>query len=211
MLSDLINQYAATEANAGDWQGVVDKLNTPSIVVLNDKAWTLGMIQLELGVDTARTVAGGIKAAGDVDPIVGSAYIAMSTVGLQLHTDERQAMVDVVGQQAGWSSDLIASLKALGKITKTPLESAGLTLPTVAEVQEAWLDFVNPPVPNAQSHEVLLSVNRQADGTMNAFASITSVSLRDGKVISKGEPMRIVNGDLREAVKPFIDELLRSN
>ena len=138
MLSDLINQYAATEANAGDWQGVVDILNTQSIVVLDDTKWTLGMIQLELGVDTARTVAGGIKAAGDVDPIVASAYIAMSTVGLQLHTDERQAMVDVVGQQAGWSSDLIASLKELGKVTKTPLESAGLPLPTVAEVQTTW-------------------------------------------------------------------------
>ena len=138
MLADLINQYASQDANAGDWQGVVDKLNTPSIVVLNDKAWTLGMIQLELGVDTARTVAGGIKAAGDIDPIVGSAYIAMSTVGLQLHTDERQAMVDVVGQQAGWSSDLVASLKALGKVTKTPLESVGLPLPTLAEVQTTW-------------------------------------------------------------------------
>ena len=138
MLGDLINKYAATEANAGDWQGVVDKLNTPSIVVLDDTKWTLGMIQLKLGVDPARTMAAGVKAAGDIDPIVGSAYIAMSTVGLQLHTDERQAMVDVVGQQAGWSSDLIASLKALGKVTKTPLESAGLPLPTVAEVQATW-------------------------------------------------------------------------
>lgn len=138
MLSDLINQYAATEANAGDWQGVVDKLNTPSIVILDDTKWTLGMIQLKLGVDPARTMAAGVKAAGDIDPIVGSAYIAMSTVGLQLHTDERQAMVDVVGQSAGWSSDLIKSLKELGKKIISPVEQAGLPAPTEAECQAAW-------------------------------------------------------------------------
>ena len=138
MLANLINQYASSEANAGNWQGVVTALTTPSIVVQNDKAWTLGMIQLELGVDTARTVAGGIKAAGDVDPIVGSAYIAMSTVGMQLHTDDRQAMVDVVGQSAGWSSDLIESLKELGKKVISPVEQAGIPAPTEAECQEVW-------------------------------------------------------------------------
>lgn len=138
MLIDLINKYASAEANAGNWQGVVNVLTTPSIVVLNDSRWTLGTIQLELGVDTARTVASGMKAVGDVDPIVGSAYIAMSTVGMQLHTDDRQAMVDVVGQAAGWSSDLITSLKALGKKTVSPVEQAGIPAPTEAECQAAW-------------------------------------------------------------------------
>ena len=138
MLIDLINKYASAEANAGDWQGVVNVLTTPSIVVLNDSRWTLGTIQLELGVDTARTVAAGMKAVGDVDPIVGSAYIAMSTVGMQLHTDDRQAMVDVVGQAAGWPSDLIKSLKELGKKVISPVEQAGLSAPTPEECQAAW-------------------------------------------------------------------------
>ena len=208
MLIDLINKYASAEANAVDWQGVVNVLTTPSIVVLDDTAWTLGAIQVQLGVDTARTVAAGMKAVGEVDPIVGSAYIAMSTVGMQLHTDDRQAMVDVVGQAAGWSSDLIKSLKELGKKVISPVEQAGIPAPTEAEMQEAWLDFVNPQIPDAQSHEVLLSVNRQADGVINAMAVVTSVSLRDGKVISKGSPVRYMNGNLIDAVKPLIERLI---
>lgn len=138
MLIDLINKYASAEATAGDWQGVVNVLTTPSIVVLNDSRWTLGTIQLELGIDTARTVATGLKQCSAADPMIESAHIAMSSVGMQLHTDERQAMIDEIAQLSQWSSDLTKSVKELGKKTLSPVEQASIPAPTEAECQAAW-------------------------------------------------------------------------
>ena len=211
MLGELINRYAATEANAGQWQDVVDILSTPSIVRNNDTAWTLGMIGTQLGLETAGLIAGVMQAAGASNPLIHSAYIAISTVGLQLSSDDRQMMIGTIGTVGGLTSQQVDAIKRLGRVVTSPLEDAGLPVPSVAEVQQAWQDFINPPVPDTQSFEVLLSVNRQADGSVNAFASVTPVLLRDGKVLSRGEPVRHVNGALRDAVQPLIDELLRGD
>lgn len=92
----------------------------------------------------------------------------------------------------------------------SPLAQANVTA-TVADVAEALDDLLNPAVPDAQSHEVLLSVNRQANGDLNVFASVTPVALRDGKIIVRGEPTRMVNGELRDKVLPLINELMRGD
>lgn len=138
MLGDLINQYAATEANAGDWQGVIDKLSTPSIVRNNDTAWTLGMIGTQLGLETAGLIAGVMQAAGAVNPLVNSAYIAISTVGLQLSSDDRQIMIETIGSSGGLSAEQVAAIKRLGRVVTSPLENASSPVPSLSEVQQAW-------------------------------------------------------------------------
>jgi len=211
MLGEIINKYAQQVANNQNWSQVIELLSTPTIQKLNDTAWTIGLIQSELGSEIAEKVAAVMKIAGDTNPIVSAAFIAISTVGLQFYSEDRQQMIEQLGLAGGMSTEEISSLKHLGKKILSPLEEHGLPVPSVAEVQQAWEDFSNPPVPDTQSFEVLLSVNRQADGSMNAFASVTPVLLRDGKVLSKGQPVRHVNGALRDAVQPLIDELMRGD
>ena len=211
MLGEIINKYAQQVANNQNWSQVIELLSTPTIQKLNDTAWTIGLIQSELGSEIAEKVAAVMKIAGDTNPIVSAAFIAISTVGLQFYSEDRQQMIEQLGLAGGMSTEEISSLKHLGKKILSPLEEHGLPVPSVAEVQQAWQDFINPPVPDTQSFEVLLSVNRQADGSMNAFASVTPVLLRDGKVLSRGEPVRHVNGALRDAVQPLIDELMRGD
>ena len=142
MLGDLINQYAATEANAGQWQDVVDILSTPTIVRNNDTAWTLGMIGTQLGLETAGLIAGVMQAAGASNPLINSAYIAISTVGLQLSSDDRQMMIGTIGTVGGLTSQQVDAIKRLGRVVTSPLEDAGLPVPSAGEVQQAWAEVL---------------------------------------------------------------------
>lgn len=89
----------------------------------------------------------------------------------------------------------------------SPLQQAGIEA-TVEQVAEALDDLLNPSVPDATSYEVLLSANRQANGDLNAVAVVTPVFLRDGRIVRRGEPVRQINGAIRDAVLPLIDGLI---
>jgi hypothetical protein len=65
--------------------------------VQNPTSWTLGLMQDAIGDDLTRSVAQIIKVAGEADPLIYSAFIALSTVGLQLYSEERQAMIEQLG------------------------------------------------------------------------------------------------------------------
>ena len=79
-----------------------------------------------------------MKIAGDTNPIVSAAFIAISTVGLQFYSEDRQQMIEQLGLAGGMSTEEISSLKHLGKKILSPLEEHGLSVPSVGEVQQAW-------------------------------------------------------------------------
>lgn len=67
-----------------------------------------------VGIDNARTVLGTLKAAAEVDPIIASAYQALNTVGITLHSPERQGLIDAIAANAEWPAELTAAVKGLG-------------------------------------------------------------------------------------------------
>jgi hypothetical protein len=101
---------------------IVDLLQAETIRQNNLTQWTFGLIETQINADTARTLAGVIQAAAATDPLMAGAFTAMSTTGIELWSDARQAMIDTIGTSAGMTADQIAQVKALG-VTYTAIDA----------------------------------------------------------------------------------------
>ena len=132
MLIYLIKTHALTEAQSGDWSAVAAILNAPTVEVRNPKSWTFADLIGLVGAEGAAFVGATIQAAGASNPIFASAWIALSVTGLQLHTDDRQQMIDGLAVAGNWPSDLTAAVKAAG-LSYTSLSDA-----TADDCQKAW-------------------------------------------------------------------------
>jgi hypothetical protein len=60
---------------------IVDLLRAESVRQNNLTQWTFGLIETQIDADTARTLAGVIQTAAATDPLMASAFTAMSTDG----------------------------------------------------------------------------------------------------------------------------------
>jgi len=134
MLTDLIKQHALADAQAGNWSAVAKTLNAQTVEVRNPKSWTMADLISLLGVESAAVVGGTIQAAGASNPIFAGAWIALNVTGLQLHTDERQAMIAGLATAGSWPSGLATAVKSAG-LTYTSLAGSVVT---AADCQSAW-------------------------------------------------------------------------
>ena len=107
-------QIAAFVAEGKTPDEIAVLLREQNVRVDNNQAWTLGLIETTLGEDTAMTLAGVIQQASQTNPLMASAFTAMSTTGIELWSDARQAMIEAIGTAAGMTDDQIAQVKALG-------------------------------------------------------------------------------------------------
>lgn len=134
MLANLINQHALPEAQAGKWDAVAAILNAKTVEVRNPKSWTMADLIGLVEAQGAALVGRTIQAAGASNPIFAGAWIAFNVTGLQLHTDERQQMIDGLAAAGKWPPELAAAVKSAG-LTYTSL--AGSTV-TADACQKAW-------------------------------------------------------------------------
>lgn len=125
-LIDLIKTHALTAAQAGDWAAVAATLNAQTVEVRNPKSWTMADLITLLGAESAALVGGTIQAAGATNPIFAGAWLALNITGLQLHTDERQAMITGLADAAGWPGELKAAALSAG-LTYTSLSGSTVT------------------------------------------------------------------------------------
>ena len=140
MLIDIIKTHALAAAQAGDWSAVAATLNAQTVEVRNTKSWTMADLITLLGAESAAVIGGTIQAAGATNPIFAGAWLALNITGLQLHTDERQAMIAGLADAAGWPSGLKAAALASG-LTYTSLAGSVVT---AAQCQAAWsIDLLN--------------------------------------------------------------------
>lgn len=124
-------------------QEAYDSITSPTIINYNKSSWTFGSMQAVLGLDLTKKVAVALQTVGSGDPLINSAYIAISTVGIRLDTDERQSMIETVGQAGGLTDTEIQKVKELGKKLTTPWQSYGLeSAPTMNEIEEAWNQII---------------------------------------------------------------------
>jgi hypothetical protein len=114
---------------------IVDLLQAETIRQNNLTQWTFGLIETQLDATTARTLAGVIQSAAATDPLMASAFTAMSTTGIELWSDARQAMIDDIGTAAGMTAEQIAEVKALG-VTYTAVD-ADATVESVQSLIDA--------------------------------------------------------------------------
>jgi 3-deoxy-D-manno-octulosonic-acid transferase len=151
MLSQLIREHALTEAQASDWAAVAAILNASTVEVRNPKSWTMGDLITLLGAESAAVVGGTIQAAGVTNPIFAGAWLALNITGLQLHTDERQAMIAGLADAAGWPIELKAAALSAG-LTYTSLAGSEVTAAECQSafetdrLQSAWATWLNETV-----------------------------------------------------------------
>lgn len=158
-LATLITQHAASEAAESNWFAVAAILNAPTVAVRNEKSWTMDDLITLVGAQAAAFIGGTIKAAGETNPIFDGAWIALNVTGLQLHTDERQAMIDGLASAGNWSPELTAAVKAAG-VTYTSLAGEDVT---AEQCQAAWTAH--------QRSELLVSLQQQFDAIKNQIGT----------------------------------------
>jgi len=113
-----IRTHAATELAALDWDAVAAIMNRTNLPVRNPHAYTIGELSEIVGLEGAAVVAYTIDKAGEEDTPMGglmsSIGKAVSTVGVSLHTDERQGMIDQLAVGGGWPDVLRDAIKSAG-------------------------------------------------------------------------------------------------
>ena len=119
---------------------IVDLLRAESVRQNNFTQWSFGLIETQIDAETARTLAGVIQTAAATDPLMASAFTAMSTTGIELWSDARQAMIEAIGTAAGMTVDQIAQVKALG-VTYTAIDE-GATVESVQALIDAEAERV---------------------------------------------------------------------
>jgi hypothetical protein len=87
-----------------------------------------------VGLEAAALVVGTIKAASAQNPLLETVLIAMSTVGLNIGTPERQAMIGQLALAGGWPDQVRDSVKALGGVTVPRWQQIGMSEPTIESV-----------------------------------------------------------------------------
>jgi hypothetical protein len=178
MLANLIREHALTEAQSGDWSAVAEILNAPTVAVRNPKSWTFADLIGLVGAEGAALVGGTIQAAGAANPIFDSAWIALSVTGLQLHTDERQQMIDGLAAAGNWPDQLRDTVKAAG-LSYTSLSDA-----TGKDCEAAWLldrkqvalDLVRNIASEAAAEEY-----RKSDSTPGSIVAAAVAVLESGE------------------------------
>lgn len=136
MLINLIRKHALAAAESGDFAAVATTLNALTTTVTDTTHWSFGLMmsQGELPEELVTGIAAAVKVASQANPLMESAFIAFSTTGLQLHTQERQAMIDVIG--AGLPPEAVAAVKALG------VRSAATIVTTAEACEAAWIQAI---------------------------------------------------------------------
>lgn len=116
-------------------QQAFDKIAQP-VETLNNQAWTVDAINDALPSDV-NIVLGTLESA----PLFRSAFIALSISGLELASEKRQEMIDVLADIGQWSNELRSSVKQLGRPMVAPWKQIGLpSEPTLQEVSEAFAE-----------------------------------------------------------------------
>lgn len=189
--------------NYASAQEAYQAIITPSAEVRDEQQYTWAGVAKIVGPEAAEALRIALNDNG-----MGWAVHQLGGTGLQLS--------DQLVQQAllGFAAAGVpgcAELAAQGISLKAPWQIAGLPgEPTQAEVQATYDLVTTPSEPDTWSHEVLLSVNRQADGTTQLFARVTPVGLKDGQVIQRGDSRVYVNGDLVATVMPIVEGLINA-
>lgn len=105
--------------NPIDWTLPADEILAELLTdvwVPTDAAITGSEIVAAVGMDAARLVAATLKAGADLDPLLALSYQAISTVGMSLSGDDRQAMIDELAVAGEWPDAVRDGVKALGGV-----------------------------------------------------------------------------------------------
>lgn len=194
-----ITDYAAAQAEAGDWQAVADLLNESSqsvrVTDLRTTRWLMqqltSVVDSETGATEADLVLGTLQAS--TSPRVRAAYESMNADGIDLSDPQVQGMIGLLGDAGGWPASLVSRIRDAGIEQKSLAAIAGCGIVSAEQVKECWLSsqaIAQGDVVYDQ-HSVLLSVNCSPGKTLMSMR-ITDHGTFNGALVSG--PTRTVRG-----------------
>lgn len=184
-LKTLISQKADLRAlaEASDWAGLHSAIVTKNIPQPDTTMRTARWLMLELStvpdpVNAPHTTEADIVLAtlqASTLPRVMAAYASLCGDGIDLSDGQVQSMIDLLGEQGGWSADLISRVKQAGIRQVSLAEQNGLSDPTQAECQSAWVasvlesdwttqqnETINPAVASEDRVALVAALNQAA-------------------------------------------------
>ena len=135
---------------------IVDLLQAESVRQNNFTQWSFGLIETQIDAETARTLAGVIQAAAATDPLMAGAFTAMSTTGIELWSDARQAMIEQIGTAAGMTAAQVAQVKSLG-VTYTAVDADATVESVQALIERTAIESIWTNAQNEGGINVALS------------------------------------------------------
>lgn len=108
----------------GNAAEVLASITAKTVERTNSELQTSRGLTLVLGPEATATALGGLKTAGQANPLLDSIYIAVSTTGLDFANPVTQQMIDQLIGAGVFSAELGAALKVLGRWQESPLEVA---------------------------------------------------------------------------------------
>jgi hypothetical protein len=173
-LINLIKTHCLADAQAGDFTAVAATLNAQTVEVRNPKSWTMADLIGLVGPEGAALVGGTIQAAGVSNPIFAGAWLALNITGLQLHTDERQQMINGLAAAGNWLDQLRDTVKAAG-VSYTSLAGSTVTAQQcesayeTAALDEQWSTLQNEVInPAASNRADLIAALKAVVETLEA-------------------------------------------
>jgi len=133
--------------NLIEWAKPADEI----LATLLTEAWvptnaviTVAAIVDAVGGDAARLVVGTLQAGAAKDPLLAASWQALSTVGMSLSGEDRQAMIDQLAmfgygpqQDQPWPTPVRDAVKALGGVSVGRWSQEGFSAePTLAQVEQ---------------------------------------------------------------------------
>ncbi len=100
-----------------------------------NKAITVAEIVDAVGLDAARLVVGTLQAATAQDPILAASFQALTTVGMSLSSEDRQALIEELAVAGNWPTEVRDAVKALGGVWRTRWQVEGYSAePTLSDL-----------------------------------------------------------------------------
>lgn len=173
------------QGNYASIEQAYEAITAKNIPVADSKKWTWGGINDAIGPVASDQILNFMETHN------------MRSLALQLG-GEGIALSDLRVQEVLMQmSALIPEAKILAEKTlyyTSIYEQNGLPEPTIHDISDAWNS--KEATPDTWGEEILLSLNKGADTSLNCFMRVTKVGFKDGKEVVREAPVVTVNDNM---------------
>lgn len=137
--------------------------------VPNTQTVTVATISAAIGLEAAALVIGTVDAGGATNPLLKSSFVALSTTGVQLHTPERQGLIDILAVAGSWPDAVRDAVKALGGSMVPRWQRLGYPI-------EPTIELIESQVNAATDQQKIAHVQNEIIGGSTVTEYITSLN-----------------------------------
>lgn len=154
---------------------ILAALNSPTIRVENRERRTVSDLMGLLGPTDAVAALQALRRAATTNALFESAFVAMSTTGVDLSTEVSQAVLDMLAQSGEVSTAIVDRIKSVGLRFVSIAEANGVESITVEDVDAALVELENDELRAQCAARYNLVIAAIDAGTVNTFAEAAAL------------------------------------